>query len=174
MIVGILGFFGFSLCAYFILNYSVIDILANSSLADTEFVSRIVEALYKESGSIDTRLDLAKDFTPHFLQQPVVGYGPDQFKQVASYGLYAHNNPAELLINYGLVGSICYYSMYLVIFIKIVEHQKHNIYLVAPLIYLIATEFVFVTHVERPLALVLCSMLLTSCNISVKRRRRSL
>lgn len=151
-----------SIFAYIILSFSVVDILTNSFISNSEFIIRIVEALNRESGSIETRVGLATGFGRFFVEHPFMGYGPDQFKVVAGNGSYAHNNFGELLINYGLIGSLIYYSMYLLILIRIIEFSRSNFYLIAPLLYLIASEFVFVTHVERPLVLLLCLLLLIS------------
>ena len=151
---------------YLVFSYSVVQFFSQPVFSDIEFVRRVVEVLNRKSGSVDHRMELASGFTQYFFRQPFVGYGPDQFKVIVGYGSYAHNNPVELLVNYGLVGSFTYYSMYLYVSIKIFRYWPYNSFLLAPLLFLISTEFVYVTHVERPFALLLCLLLLTSINVT--------
>lgn len=55
-----------------------------------------------------------------YREKPIFGQGLDSFRTVeGSYGLYAHNNFAELLCCTGIVGFIFFYLPYLVAFIKL-------------------------------------------------------
>lgn len=56
-----------------------------------------------------------------FRQKPVFGQGLDAFRTVeGSYGLYAHNNFAELLCCTGIIGFIMFYLPYLIAFLKLI------------------------------------------------------
>lgn len=166
--IGLVGTLTILFALYVILTFPISDMLANSPLANIEFFRRILETLDKENGSMDQRIELVTSFVPYFYESPLIGYGPDQFKVEVGNGLYAHNNTVELLINYGLLGTLMYYSMYLVILFNIINAPRLNGMLIAPLVFLIATDFIFITHVERPLVLLLC-MLLLICSTNQRR-----
>ena len=174
MISIITGVYICIISSYLLFSYSITQYLSDSKFAKIEFIRRVLEVLNNQSGSVTDRVELASGFTRHFLEHPFLGYGPDQFKIVSGGGSYAHNNPVELLINYGFVGSIAYYSMYYYIAVKIFRYWPYNAFLIAPLLFLIATEFVFVTHLERPFSLLLCLLLLTCGNVGHHVKRKTL
>lgn len=150
------------LISFLVIAYPIQTIMENSSLADIEIIYRILEVLNKESGSIDSRISVGTDIGYHFYRSPFFGYGPNQFSVEVGRGSYAHNNTAELLINYGIMGTLIFYSMYVMVLANIISNPQTNRFLIAPLLYLMASDFVFVTHVERPLVLLLCLLLFVS------------
>lgn len=71
--------------------------------------------------STSFRLRLIEWGMEWFSEKPYVGYGLDNFKYLlgstyntwaGKVGVYAHNNYIELLVNFGLAGTLLYYSLY--------------------------------------------------------------
>ena len=55
-----------------------------------------------------------------FKEKPIFGYGLDSFRTIeGSYGLYAHNNFAELLCCTGIIGFVLFYLPYLGALLKL-------------------------------------------------------
>jgi len=160
--VTLIGTLVLLLITYIILTIPINTMIENSNFADIGIVNRTLEALRSESGSVEDRFSLATGFSHYFFERPITGYGPAQFEVEVGGGLYAHNNTAELLINYGLLGTLVFYSMYTIILFNIINFPRLNYFLVAPLVFLIASDFVYVTHYDRPLVLLICLLLVTS------------
>jgi O-antigen ligase len=72
-------------------------------------------------GSTQTRLQMIDFGFKIFLERPIFGFGPDQYRFLYknSFGISrpSHNNYIELLVNYGLIGFISYY-FFLIVIIK--------------------------------------------------------
>lgn len=73
---------------------------------------------YDGTGSDSTalRITYMRIGWEQFLKTPLLGVGMDNARYVAQaqlgYEVYLHNNFAELLCNGGLIGFVCYYSLY--------------------------------------------------------------
>lgn len=65
-----------------------------------------------------------------FLQHPIVGIGIDNARiyglQLTGRDYYLHNNYAELLADGGIVGFVCYYSMYIYLIYNMIKCRKNN------------------------------------------------
>ena len=64
------------------------------------------------------RMELISSGIEQFKERMLIGHGLNSFKYLNRYDLYAHNNYVELLVNYGLIGTVLYYSMILAIMIR--------------------------------------------------------
>lgn len=57
-----------------------------------------------------------------FFEKPFIGYGANSSQHllslVSSYNSYLHNNYVELLVNYGAIGFLLFYSVYIYVFVK--------------------------------------------------------
>lgn len=68
--------------------------------------------------STRTRMNLVEYGIEWFSSRPIIGYGADNYRALmAAYhpgqtAYYAHNNYIELLVSYGLVGTVVYYFLY--------------------------------------------------------------
>ena len=60
--------------------------------------------------SASDRNELRSGALQYFKKSPIIGNGVDTYKEVNSFGLYAHDNYAELLSGVGLIGLIIYYG----------------------------------------------------------------
>ncbi len=82
-----------------------------------------------ESGSLDKssadRLYLMTTAVSVFLDHPLLGVGLHNFAQYNDKGLYAHNNYLELAASLGLIGVLLFYSIYVVMFIR-VWHRRNR------------------------------------------------
>ena len=80
-----------------------------------------------EGGETDSstasRLHLIDNGWAYFNERPVFGYGLDGFRYLqninysGTVAYYSHNNFIEMLVNGGVVGTVIYYSLYLMILI---------------------------------------------------------
>lgn len=66
------------------------------------------------------RSGLMEDALVVWWQKPVFGHGIDQFRFSGSYTTYSHNNYTEVLANFGVVGFVLYYAVFLVLFVRAV------------------------------------------------------
>lgn len=74
-------------------------------------VQRIERALQGQDSSVNTRAAMIRDALELWSESPYVGRGIDQYRYVASFRTYSHNNYAELLVSFGLVGFALYYGL---------------------------------------------------------------
>ena len=56
-----------------------------------------------------------------FFENAIIGYGLNSFKSMNKLSGYSHNNYIELLVNFGLIGAIIYYSLPVITLIKSVH-----------------------------------------------------
>ena len=89
--------------------------------------------VFSNDGKVDSstiaRLFMIDFGIEKFQQNPIFGYGADSSRILLApvfTKTYLHNNFVELLVDYGLVGFLLYYSLYMVIFLKIVPGLKAN------------------------------------------------
>jgi len=64
------------------------------------------------------RMDLISIGFEQFKEKPILGYGFNTFRYMNRYGLYAHNNYIELLVDTGIVGTALFYSAHLIMLVK--------------------------------------------------------
>ena len=67
-----------------------------------------------------TRMNLIDLGLELFKEKPILGYGYNNFRYLNRYGLYAHNNYIELLVNSGIIGVVLFYSAHILILIRAV------------------------------------------------------
>lgn len=76
-------------------------------------------------GSTATRMFLVEFGMEQFHENPIWGYGLANFRALLGYyhpgmtAYYAHNNYVELLVDWGVVGTIVYYTIYLLVIKKL-------------------------------------------------------
>lgn len=63
-----------------------------------------------------TRSGMYREAFQFFLDNPLVGIGFNQYRLLSIYTTYSHSTYAEILSTTGLVGTVIYFSAYLVIF----------------------------------------------------------
>ena len=64
------------------------------------------------------RSGLMEDALAVWERKPVFGHGIDQYRYSGSYTTYSHNNYTELLANFGVVGVLLFYGIYLVLAVR--------------------------------------------------------
>lgn len=87
-------------------------------LLETRF-SLMFQTLEGDNGdnSSEERLSLILNGLEKFGENPLFGVGINNFSHY--FGKYAHNNYVELLVDVGLIGTILFYSMYVILFRKL-------------------------------------------------------
>jgi len=87
-----------------------------SPLEEVTMIQRI-EGTF-QGKETNKRSGLMEDALVVWWQKPVFGHGIDQFRYVGSYTTYSHNNYTEVLANFGVVGLLLYYGIFLSLFVR--------------------------------------------------------
>jgi O-antigen ligase len=85
-----------------------------------ERLNRVFDMLSGKSvrdGSLTERSSMMSDARNLWEQKPLSGWGTDQFRYLADYQTYSHNNYLELLSNNGLLGLLLYYGIFVLLLI---------------------------------------------------------
>lgn len=70
---------------------------------------------------------LRKGAIEYFLNSPIVGNGIDTYKFTNIFGVYAHNNYAELLSGIGIFGLLAYYSLFVYMTIQMWKNRDNKL-----------------------------------------------
>jgi len=106
------------------LFFSLIYFTMNNPILYHILGRRIMGLLNAVSGegrvdhSTIVRLDLINIGIEQFKIKPLIGYGLNSYRFMNKYKLYAHNNYIELLVSAGLIGTVLYYAMPLIILFR--------------------------------------------------------
>lgn len=79
------------------------------NLEDLTVTKRFLSVVAGENTSGNTRLEMLEEALRLWMDKPIVGNGIDQVRVLGSHGTYSHNNYAEMLANFGLIGTILFY-----------------------------------------------------------------
>jgi len=77
-----------------------------------------------ETSSVATRLSMIRRGLKIIAANPLFGIGLNQYRVVSGFGSYAHNNYIEMFSNTGLVGGIIYYSIFVVLWLRLRRLSK--------------------------------------------------
>lgn len=114
------------------------------SVASTSTFSRISDLFAgRYDDSAIERTELIDEAIEHWLKSPIFGNGLGSSFQLSRTGLYSHNNYLELLLSFGIVGFLLFYSFDFIVFAKLIPkarkgsvmHQYLIIYLAIILLY---------------------------------------
>ena len=98
------------------------------------------------------------------------GYGVNGFAIYAGVGTYAHNNFAEVMCNFGIIGFILYYASFFVPFVLSFKPKEEEVYLV-PIFVVVYffRSFFGVTYYakESYLIIALCLFLTKDCKLPI-------
>lgn len=88
-------------------------------------------ALLTEESNNSLRSLYIKYAWKSFIEHPILGIGSgnSHFITMAAAGktTYIHNNYLEILANLGIIGFVFYYGMYIVLLVKLVKLNNHNL-----------------------------------------------
>lgn len=139
-------------------------VVNNQSLYDI-IGKRIVNLYYSFSGSSDyydgsitERTVMRKVATQLAIQKPIFGWGANYFASYfKNYSImgrytYCHCNYLELMVSYGMIGTMLFYLPYLYILFKNVKelkrHNKDSIFNIVFFLVLFIMEYGFVSYYE--------------------------
>jgi O-antigen ligase len=91
--------------------------LTNYVIGSTYLGVRLSVLWRDPTGNI--RFSLYQDAANVFLSNPVAGVGLGNFKIFSATGLVAHSDYGEVLADTGLFGAIFYFSMYIVLWLRL-------------------------------------------------------
>ena len=102
---------------------------------NSQYFYRLFEGFYYNEVSIVDfhRYALAQDALRMFYEKPIFGWGADGFRYFNKIDFtYSHSNYLELLVNYGTIGFILFYSVYIWFFkltYKLINDNKSSLVL---------------------------------------------
>ena len=110
-----------------ILLYGFVYIIYNVDLFYNIVGYRLDQLYNVFFGDGDTiRLHMINEGIHLFSLRPFLGYGLSGYSRMSSFGTYSHNNYIELLVNFGLIGFLLYYSMYLYFLVRLVNKYRYG------------------------------------------------
>ncbi len=111
-----------------------------------------------------------------FNQKPLLGYGIDNYKNLfatrntyfGASGVYAHNNYIELLVDVGIVGTLIYYSIYILMLwkgiLKVKSKELLKILMFGILVAYIINEYGFVSYYSKFCQLIIAIIWMVLCS----------
>lgn len=130
------GFRGFKMCMTLLIGgFLMFLLIMNVPILYDMLGSRIESALLffnsndsNDDSSLIVRYRMIDAATELFEMRPLVGWGMDYFKgsDQSNLGYYSHNNFLELLSGGGLIGTVIYYSRYIVLLMLLYKQIKNR------------------------------------------------
>jgi O-antigen ligase len=110
-----------------------------------------------EDGSTSQRSNLIIEGLRLWSERPLFGWGPGQYRWVnkVDFGYYSHNNFIEILVNFGLLGFLIFYSIHFYLLRKLFKlkkmKQRNNEvnWLLVMLFSLLITDITYVTYYNK-------------------------
>lgn len=132
-------------------------------------------------GSTDTRSRFIELGYAYFLTEPIYGHGIDCFREIrGAYDTYSHNNYIELLFGIGLPGTIIYYLLYIIPFLKGVykyfNNRNKNVILGVLIIFAcLFSDYGMVSYFSRDtyLKILLCYLLVSTQSNTITNKKTS-
>ena len=86
-------------------------------------------------GEVDSSTEKRQEFIDNGVkwikESPIIGYGLESYRYMngkeTGLNTYSHNNFIEIMINWGIVGFVYYYSIYLIVLKKMLKKVKSNL-----------------------------------------------
>lgn len=121
----------------------------------------------KEEMSGLYRLEMFAEGLDIWLESPLVGSGNEAFRLESGFGTYSHNQVSELLANYGLLGFLAFYSIFIVVIIEAYHAWKTRIplfrtyacWFIVALVGIFISNFFQPTYYQKGFGLVLAAIL---------------
>lgn len=99
-----------------------------------------------------TRINMIQRGIEMWLESPIFGFGVDGYRRYSGFRMYSHNMFVEILVNFGLIGFICFFYKYVNTFyfsLKLIRLRIPAIRCEAIWI-ILALVGIFVSHNFRP------------------------
>ena len=103
---------------------------------------------FSESSAISRSLMIQFGWE-RFLESPIYGFGLDTFTLISPWDTYSHSTYIELLVGNGLVGTLIYYSLLLLIYLNLAIRKKYDHYYLFFSLILIIIDLIDVTYLGR-------------------------
>jgi len=124
--IGMLAIFAVIIGQFFIDLSELYSVLEYVERRFEDFSTGISSLSTSATSSTAIRKELIEFGLVAFQSNPLFGYGLDNFR-VLTTGQYAHNNPVELLVGVGLIGTILYYGIHVSLLKKIYEMKASEL-----------------------------------------------
>lgn len=113
------------------------------------------------SHSTIKRISMYESVPSLFVNEPILGSGWGYFSKFSGLNVYSHSNYIEILITFGIVGFVLYYSMYVTILKKAFKKMKKH-EMIIPFCYMllfIVNDFLVITFSQVPIVYIIIFLL---------------
>lgn len=159
-------------------------IVMNNDFLYTVLGTRIEEMVNLITGnnvmehSLNIRNNMIAIGLKWFKYKPILGYGIDTYKVIYNsfYGInfYAHNNYIEILVDLGIIGIICFYSIYVLYIINLLKIKIYkNRYVCMLFSFILVQLFMDIAAVTYEYRLLLIMLTIVDRFIYLYNRERS-
>ena len=150
----------------FILYYSILNVpeIYNVLGVRVEGLLALIVGTGSVDGSTETRMRLIDYGINWFWQNPIIGYGMNNYRtlliDITGANTYSHNNYIELLVNVGIIGAAIYYYIYYYIIRHLLKPARKkdavaSLFIIL-IILLMVIEYGLVSYYENLMQLLIC------------------
>src|SRR5699024_4707649 len=104
-----------------VLTFIIGIFLFNKFVVDTLLFERLANLF--DSGD-NTRIEMYKESWLLFKDNPLLGVGMENFREVSSFNRYSHSTYAEMIASTGIIGVILYFFPYITMFSQILKLSR--------------------------------------------------
>ena len=116
----------------YVIYYLIMNVEGIYNVLGTRIKSLL--ALITGKGEADHSATLRDTFVQNgkiwFKESPLIGYGVNNYrvldKEATGFGFYAHNTYIEIAVDFGVVGLVWYYLVYVILVLRLLKTAKNN------------------------------------------------
>lgn len=79
-----------------------------------------------QAEGVDDQSELMRKGIEFFWERPLFGWGIEAYQAMSQSGFYSHSNYVELLCNFGLFGTLLYYSQYFICLRTMIKYRRNG------------------------------------------------
>ena len=121
----------------------------------------------EKEGSFLSRLVLIQKGFELFTHRPFIGYGLNNFRTMNVWGVYAHCNYVELLVDVGLIGTLLYYSIYIKLMLAANKMAVHKNFILAVTVTGLLLDISMVSYSSFPW---MCLLFICFCFVKIEKQ----
>ena len=126
--------------------------------------------MFTGEGKVDSstlkRLDMISTGINLFKDRILLGYGMNSFRYLNKYRMYSHNNYVELLVSFGLIGTVLYYTVPFITLVKSllmwVTKSKEAVITLLLMVILLVGDYGMVTYYSELAIIIITTSYLTA------------
>jgi len=166
----------FAIVSILLITCVIAYFVAAPLINDAVLFARL-DTLFTEGDEI--RAGLIAEGFQFFSENPIFGIGYDQYRELSSSKTYSHSTYAEVFSCTGLVGAILYFSVYLIIFYKLLKiiiikkesETSQRALKVLSLMVVLVFLAIGVIHYYSLNSMVMFGIIVAFCNLALKAKK---